>query len=82
MTAKKRLPTGWADLKATLSKTKEITIFVNGEKWAAGKVSGLVSAMPGDGLQIGADTISPVGGYRPDNYFKGLIREVTVEFGE
>ena len=82
VTAKKRLPTGWADLKATLSKTKEITIFVNGEKWAAGKVSGLVSAMPGDGLQIGADTISPVGGYRPDNYFKGLIREVTVEFGE
>ena len=80
--ANRKLPDGWVDLKATLSRTKEITISVNGERWATGKAAGVLSAMPGDGLQIGADTISAVGDYLPENHFKGMIKDVNIEFSE
>ena len=82
MNANRKLPDGWVDLKATLSRTKEITISVNGERWATGKAVGVLSAMPGDGLQIGADTISAVGDYLPENHFKGMIKDVNIEFSE
>jgi len=40
---------------------------------AQGKSIGPMKSQPADSAQIGADTITPVGDYRFDNYFRGTI---------
>ena len=76
--ARNKLPDGWVAVKAELRKDKTMALSVNGKTVATGTAKALVSGLPGDGLQIGADTISPVGDYRANNHFNGLIRKVNV----
>ena len=77
-----RLSCGWVEIKAALRKDLAMTLFVDGETVATGKAHALIGSLPGDGLQIGADTISPVGEYEVKNFFKGLIRNVGITCGE
>jgi len=41
-----------------------------------------VLAVPGDSLQIRAETIQPVGPYQVDNHFAGPIDAITLTIGE
>jgi hypothetical protein len=59
-----------------------IKLFFSGKPVASCKALGLLAANPGDGLQIGADTVKPVGDYEPNHDFAGLIAQVKVTFGE
>ncbi len=76
--AEDKLPDGWVSVKAELTRDKGMALSVDGKTVVAGTAKALISGMPADGLQIGADAISPVGDYEVNNPFKGLIRRVSV----
>ena len=73
------LPEGWVTIEAKLAQNRQMTLSVNGTTVAQGRAKALIGGQPGDGLQIGADTISPVGDYDVDNPFTGRIRRVNVK---
>jgi arylsulfatase A-like enzyme len=76
---KKKLTVGkWVTVDATLAKTGDVSIRIDGKPAASGKSPGPLTGFPGDGLQIGADTISAVGDYAVPNYFTGQIRSVRI----
>jgi arylsulfatase A len=77
--AKTALPAGWVTVEAELTQGRAMTLRVNGKVVASGRAKALIAGKPGDGLQIGADTISPVGDYTVTNPFTGRIRELTIE---
>jgi len=78
LAAKNKLPDDWVTITAELRDDKTMSIAVNGDIVASGKAHALLSGFPGDGLQVGADTISPVGNYQANNHFRGMIRRVSV----
>jgi len=43
---------------------------------------GTLVSDPGDSLQIGADTVQPVGDYEVDNCFEGCIANVRLTYGK
>jgi hypothetical protein len=45
-------------------------------------VGEVLSREPGDSLQIGADTIQPVGDYPVPNGFVGTIRDLEISYGD
>lgn len=81
ISAKERLPSGWAHVAGQLLRGGRLKLFVNGKLAAQGKAPGLLSAEPGDSLQVGADAIKPVGEYEGNNPFAGLIDEVRLVVG-
>ena len=76
-----KLPEGWVHVAGRLARNGAITLFVNGKPVANGKAQGLLTTDPGDSLQVGADTIKPVGPYEAPNRFGGLIGEIKLIHG-
>ncbi|MHC4248525.1 MAG: sulfatase-like hydrolase/transferase [Planctomycetota bacterium] len=69
-----RLGPGGARIKATLHGDGRMVLEVGGRTVAEGKAAGLLSATPGDTLQIGADLVKPAGEYDVPNCLRGEIR--------
>ena len=81
VTSPSKLPDGWVHVAGRLARDGQVTLFVNGKPVARGKAAGLLTADPGDSLQVGADSIKPVGPYEGPNPFGGLIGEIRVIYG-
>ena len=73
------LPDGVKEVGATLAKDGSVTITADGKTVASGKVPGLLTEDPMDGLQVGKDLAGTVGDYQGPFTFKGEIGNVTVE---
>ncbi len=63
-------------LTARLTGTGRLELLVDGETVASEQAAGLLARNPGDSIQVGADTVQPVGDYRSPNYFHGTIYEL------
>ena len=67
---------------ATLSKTGDIRLMINGAEVATGKAPGPIETMPVDGLQVGRDAAGAVGEYKGQNRFKGTISKLRIELAD
>ena len=65
-------------LTARLEKQGRITLAVDGRVVAQAQAPGLFKSEPGDSIQIGADTVKPVGEYQSPNYFTGVIDKLSL----
>jgi arylsulfatase len=76
------LPMAPYRLRATLAKDSKLILAVNGKEAASGYVSGLITKMPIDGLQVGRDAAGAVGQYESPFPFGGKISKVTVDLAK
>ncbi|MEM7144632.1 MAG: PQQ-binding-like beta-propeller repeat protein [Verrucomicrobiota bacterium] len=72
----------WTHLAGVLAEDGSMELFVNGQSVAAGKSKGLLTKVPVQGLNIGADTKSVVGNYKTPFAYGGLIDEVKIYHGD
>ena len=72
---------GWVKLTAMLSADLNVELMVDGRSVGRKKISGFFNRMPNDGMQIGADSGSPVL-KQPAAHFSGLIESVNYYTGE
>jgi arylsulfatase len=70
-----------ATVTARLESSGQVTLSVNGEEMARGKVPGPLVEMPIDGLQVGRDLKGAVGPYKAPFPFQGVIERATVVVG-
>ncbi|MFW6163022.1 MAG: sulfatase-like hydrolase/transferase, partial [Planctomycetota bacterium] len=70
---------GWHSVAAELGPKGSMSLSVDGKVVAQGRAAGLLLRDPGDTLQIGADTVKPVGGYRCPHPFQGQIRAIRLD---
>ena len=67
---------------AAIDKSGNVTVSVNGENIASGKVPGSLVQMPLDGLQVGSDASGAVGDYEAPFTFQGQIESVKLKIGK
>ena len=77
-----RLPQGRVSVAATIGADGALALLVEDAIVAKGRSPGPLVAEPGDSLQIGADTISPVGPYEVNNHFGGVIDRILVTIAD
>lgn len=65
-------------VEAKLDKNGTMTLRLNGTEIATGK-SKLLSATPGDSIEIGSDLVQPVGDYKVPNAFGGIIYHLRLD---
>jgi arylsulfatase len=82
LAAKSQLPKTAKTIVAAIDRYAQATLTIDGQEAAAGKLAGLVQAMPIDGFQVGRDGGDPVGDYAGPNPFTGQIKNVVVELGD
>ncbi|MEM9645099.1 MAG: LamG-like jellyroll fold domain-containing protein, partial [Planctomycetota bacterium] len=63
-----------------LGSDKSMALYVDGQLAGEGVAQALIQTDPAQGLDIGADAISPVGDYSAPSVFSGLIDEVRLYF--
>ncbi|UCD27788.1 MAG: PQQ-binding-like beta-propeller repeat protein, partial [Planctomycetota bacterium] len=68
----------WTHLAGVLTAEKGLMIYVDGKLAASAEASGLITADPHEGMEIGADEGSIVGDYKRPFPFTGLIDEVRI----
>jgi arylsulfatase A-like enzyme len=79
---KEKLPIGkWTHLAGVLNARAEIHLRVNGKDIGMTR-AGAIAAKPADGLSVGDDTGSKVGGYGAATAWRGLLEDVRVYAGE
>jgi arylsulfatase len=64
---------------AILDASGAMALTLDGKRVAQGQAPGLLTTMPRDGLDVGADEGGAVGPYSAPNRFAGTIESVTVE---
>lgn len=69
--------TGWTVLTGVITPEWQAELYVDGRKVAGAPLGGFIGGDPGDTMQIGADTGSPVVQPPPPNY-RGLIERVSL----
>jgi hypothetical protein len=70
----------WVNLKATFGKDQQLQVFIDDKQVGQSKAKGMIPRNPNDGLQIGADSGSPVDKKSPAN-FHGEIQRVRIYQG-
>jgi outer membrane protein assembly factor BamB len=78
LTSKRRLKNEWNHVAVVLGDDLSMRMYLNGELIAEGKSEGPVTSEPKQGFDLGMDTGSSVGNYKPGFNFTGLIDEVRV----
>ncbi|MBG86210.1 MAG: arylsulfatase [Verrucomicrobiales bacterium] len=73
-----RLGAGEHSFEAVRHADGRMTLSIDGGQSQSVK-AGLIGLDPGDSLQIGADTVKPVGEYEVPNQFNGTIRDLKIE---
>ena len=64
---------------ARLDASGALSLMLDGKPAAAATASGPISAMPSDGLEVGADEGGVVGPYSAPNKFNGTIESITIQ---
>jgi len=64
----------WVTLKATVSIDRRMELFVDDRSVGQAQAKGWISRNPNDGLQVGADTASPVEMDDPPNFHSQIQR--------
>ena len=64
------------------NKGGEIALKIDGTLVAKGNAGGMLTSMPGDTLQIGADLIKPVGPYQVPQTFRGTMAGLTGSYAK
>ncbi len=72
----KRIVGGWHHIVGVLTEDKQMRLFVDGQRVAEERASGLLTKDPAQGMEVGADATSSVGEYATPNSFAGIIDEV------
>jgi len=72
----------WVHLAGVLTRKHELRLYVNGELEGEKQALGLISALPIQATEIGADDAGSVGDYPTPSFFKGMIDEVRIYHGE
>ena len=80
--AKQKVGNKWSHLTGVLSSDKKLLLYVNGELAASADAPGLLTSIPHQGTEIGADDGGPVSDYRSPFTFTGLIDEVRIYHGD
>ena len=70
----------WVTLKATVGNDRRMEFFVDDRSVGQAQAKGWISRNPNDGLQVGADTASPVEMNDPPN-FHGEIQRIRIFHG-
>ena len=76
----KPLDDGEHEFKATRHADGRMTLVVDGNKFSLSGKSGFPT-QPGDSIQIGSDSVKPVGEYGVPNRFHGSISDLKIEYG-
>ncbi len=66
-------------VEARLLKGGKMELLVDGYDRGAAQIEGLLTAQPGDSLQIGSDLIVPAGDYQAPFGFEGIIKRVQID---
>ncbi len=74
-----KVTAGRHTLKATFSKTGELSVALDGKPPATGQAAGGITVEPVDGLDVGGDRGAPVGLYELPNEFGGTIESVSLK---
>jgi hypothetical protein len=74
-----KVTAGRHTLKATSSKTGELSVALDGKAPATGQAAGGIMTEPVDGLDVGGDRGAPVGLYEVPNDFGGTIDFVSLK---
>ena len=82
ISCKDKLAAGQSEVGAELAKDGAMMLRIGEKIVVSGKSPGLISQMPGEGLQIGRDDRGAVGEYRAPNRFAGEIAKVRIELRE
>ncbi len=77
----KKALSGWVTLTGILTADQQVELLVDGRSVGRKKLAGLIGKVPNEGMQIGADTGSPVVEPAADN-FKGVMESLRVYSGE
>lgn len=72
------LPAGKHDVEAIISPDGTVALKVDGKPTGAGKLAGLISRQPGEGLHVGNDGDAAVGEYEAPAEFSGTVANATV----
>lgn len=72
----------WTTLAGVITQAQDLRLYVNGKLAGSAKLPGFIAKDPNDGMQIGADTGSPVVEYKHPGKFVGLIESVRLYSGE
>ncbi len=70
---------GSTSFEANWNSNGDAFLKVNG-KLVGRDQPGIIHNEPGDSIQIGADTIQPVGNYGTPNYYSGAIKDLTFKY--
>jgi arylsulfatase A-like enzyme len=82
ITSKDAAPAGPYTLSAVLARDGSMSLSINGGRAVAGKVDGLLTTMPVDGLQVGRDLGGAVGDYKSPLPFTGEIEGVSIKLSD
>jgi hypothetical protein len=74
-----RVATGARTAVARLDAKGTLTLALDGQPAVTATTRGSITAMPADGLDVGADTGGAVGPYAASNPFSGIIESITIE---
>jgi len=72
----------WVHIAGVLTPKHELQLYVDGELEAEKQALGLISALPIQATEVGADDAGSVGDYPTPSLFKGMIDEVRIYHGE
>ena len=78
LTSKRRLKNQWNHMAVVLGKDASMKMYLNGDLIAEGVSEALVAKTPAQGFDLGLDTGSAVGDYKPTFAYTGLIDELRV----
>ena len=71
----------WTHLVGVLTETAELRLYVDGDRVATRKGTGLLASDPAQSLEIGADDGAPVGNYKSPSTLSGIVDEVRIYDG-
>ncbi len=72
------LAPGKHEVEAIIASDGTVALKVDGKPTGAGKLAGLISRQPGEGLHVGSDGDAAVGEYEAPAAFSGSVANVTV----
>ncbi len=72
----------WTHLAAVIGEDRRVTLYIDGAAAGSAELPAFIAKDPNEGMQIGADTGTPVTRYQQAGGFVGLIESVRLYSGE
>ncbi|MCH7916714.1 MAG: PQQ-binding-like beta-propeller repeat protein [Planctomycetes bacterium] len=80
--ATEKVKAKWVHIAGVLTSGKKLKLYIDGKLNNEGEESGPISALPVQGMEIGADDAGSVGDYKTPSLFKGSIDDVRIYHGD